>query len=84
MVIVPCRKISKPIEATTKAPLDLEVVIASPSVLLLTTSDRLCNDLEPDDRLADDESAGRRSGACSPDSRRSAMLGQYVAERGRN
>lgn len=72
---IPCRKIRRPIDATINAPLDLEMVAASPSFPFLSASDKLRNDLEADDRLlAEEDAEWRSSGARSPDPVASPMF----------
>jgi hypothetical protein len=72
MVQVPVRKIRSPIEARINAPLDLEKAGgSSPSCTASSGAD-----LELDWRLAEEESAWRRSGACSSDS-----LTRFMMER---
>lgn len=70
---LPCRKMSRPIEPTIKAPLDFEIVLASPSFPFLSTSDTLRDDLAVDDILAED-AEWRSSGERSPDPVASTML----------
>jgi hypothetical protein len=79
---VPCKKMSRPIEAIIKAPLDLEIVSASPSSSFLSASDTLrtlLDDLAVDDRLAED-AEWRSRGARSPDPFASTMLIDHEKE----
>jgi hypothetical protein len=65
---------SRPIEDMIRAPLDLDIIIASPSFPFLSTADTLRDDLAVDDELADDDAEWRRRGACSPEPVASAMV----------
>ena len=73
---VPCKKMSRPIEAIIKAPLDLEIVSGTLCSSLLSASDTLrtlCDDLAVDDRLAEDAEWRSRE-ARSPAPLASTML----------
>lgn len=71
---VPCRKMRRPIEHMINAPLLRDIVGDSTSFPVLSSSGRFRDNFDVEDKLVDDDSERRRSGARSPELLASPMM----------